>query len=779
MEIFPVWRDLFFEYQGDVLEYRITIKDGDEIFHGRAVKSPKDRVIRIRLNDCCESFLNSLLGEEAFREAESIDRAYPMDAYGEFALDVIEGDSWETAYEWAFTNDYSYDYKEPQGSYSEPINGHSATGQLLPYSHLVTGDTESVCYDGCDSVFFTITEGVVMEYGWGGGYWRVRWDTNLDSVYYICSDGTTGTSSIGLLGKALPRNYNFFKQQYTVRFYDRQGGTLLGTAVATVDAIPDADPDPIARTMSIISYPSVITEETTAVTVEYSISDREEVLFELYSSTTQGSGYQYYDGYWDYRNAGVNSETFTIPANTDTNPVYYRISLRIVGLNAQYADITQLGKNAGYFTIIPLSNGYIYWGHDGSGTNPDLEYSKDSGQTWYALLENGEPVYGRANEKIWLRGTDIHGSRFSSTMPFDVEGNIFSLIYGDNFAGETTIPDLGDYVLAYIFKGSKVVNAENLILPATSFGPSSGRMYAHMFENCTLLEKAPALPATNLYATCYDHMFAGCTSLVSAPALPATNVPNGCYFDMFYGCTSLVSAPALPATTATTNCYVGMFDGCTSLVNAPDLPATSVGELAYSYMFRGCTSLVSAPVISATTLNRSACKQMFEGCTSLVSAPELNITGISENCCIYMFSGCTSLVNGPSTLPATTLAPSCYVEMFIGCTSLVNAPTLPATTIGALATNCYLSMFQGCTSLMNAPVLPATTIQASGCYKAMFSGCTSLGNVKCLASGFPNPSCTENWMRGVPASGTFTKAAGTTWSSGASGIPTGWTVLEE
>lgn len=615
MEIFPVWRDLFFEYQGDVLEYRITIKDGDEIFHGRAVKSPKDRVIRIRLNDCCESYLNSLLGEEAFREAESIDRAFPLDAYGEFALDVIDGDSWETAYEWAFTNDYSYDYKEPHGSYSEPINGHSATGQLLPYSHLVTGDTESVCYDGCGGIYFTITSGVAVEYGWGGGYWRVRWDTNLDSVYYVCSDGTTGTSSNGRLNKTLPRNYNFFKQQYTVRFYDRQGGTLLGTAVATVDAVPDADPDPAARTFTIISYPSVITNETTAVTVEYSISDNESVYFHLYSSTTQGSGYQEYDAYSVSRNAGVNTETFTIPANMGTNPVYYRISLGIMGLNIQYADIKQLGAQLDnlYLTFDIISGGTIFLSGVTSANigviRETVMYLRDTDNDWQVLpRQTGITV--NAGEKIFFKATGRANSTYLSTFEgttayYNVYGNIMSLLYGDNFVGQTDNAKQGMFL--DLFKGTNVVSAAGLVLPATEL---HNECYENMFVNCTSLVSAPSvLPATSLTYSCYAGMFYGCTSLVNAPVILGTALQPRCCEMMFRGCTSLVNAPALPATDMQYGdyCYMEMFSGCTSLVNAPELLGTqNLQQYCYTFMFAGCSSLSYLKCLAPRTAAQTA-----------------------------------------------------------------------------------------------------------------------------------------------------------------------------
>ena len=48
---------------------------------------------------------------------------------------------------------------------------------------------------------------------------------------------------------------------------------------------------------------------------------------------------------------------------------------------------------------------------------------------------------------------------------------------------------------------------------------------------------------------CFYMLFNGCTSLTTAPALPATTLAEYCYFSMFGGCTSLTTAPALPATT--------------------------------------------------------------------------------------------------------------------------------------------------------------------------------------------------------------------------------------
>jgi hypothetical protein len=87
-------------------------------------------------------------------------------------------------------------------------------------------------------------------------------------------------------------------------------------------------------------------------------------------------------------------------------------------------------------------------------------------------------------------------------------------------------------------------------------------------------------------------------------------------------------------------------------------------------------------------------------------------------------------------------------------------------------------MFQGCTSLTTAPSLHATTL-ANYCYSNMFNGCTSLNSIKCLATDISADECTEDWVYGVSASGTFTKAESmSSWTTGINGIPSGWTVQD-
>ena len=426
-----------------------------------------------------------------------------------------------------------------------------------------------------------------------------------------------------------------------------------------------------------------------------------------------------------------------------------------------------------YLTTVALEDGTIsfnIWKSMGTDMITSISYSTDGGETWTTTTnqDNKEEhlsidVDVEEGDKVMWKGIatqmgcyyedygDYIGSFFSSDCEFDAKGNVMSLLYGDNFKGETTIEIEGDGAFCSLFsdydseKTCSIVNAKDLSLPATTL---TDYCYNGMFRGCTNLTTAPSvLPAMTLANSCYSYMFLGCTSLITAPELPATTLAETCYDNMFKNCTSLVTAPSvLPATTLTNGCYQSMFEDCTSLVTPPILPATTLAEYCYDGMLWGCTSLTTAPALPATTLAESCYKTMFYGCTSLVTAPEL---------------------------PATTLANWCYSGMFKNCTSLVTAPELPATT---LVKNCYSSMFGDCTSLVTAPELPAETLAVS-CYDYIFNGCSKLNRIKAMFTTTPSTTYTYSWVNGVASSGTFVKNSAATWTTtGVNGVPTGWTV---
>ena len=210
--------------------------------------------------------------------------------------------------------------------------------------------------------------------------------------------------------------------------------------------------------------------------------------------------------------------------------------------------------------------------------------------------------------------------------------------------------------------------------------------------------------------------------------------------------------------------------------NAADNYSLSGKNYAFYKLFYNCSNIVnvSSNFLPATTLTDYCYQYMFYGCKSLITATELPATTLVDNCYSYMFQDCTSLTTAPE-LPAATLYGGCYSGMFWNCTSLTKAPALPVTT---LAGGCYAYMFWNCTSLTTAPELPATTL-ASECYSGMFNGCTSLNYIKCLTTDISASNYTYDWVKGVASTGTFVKAAGmTSWKTGTSGIPRGWTVQD-
>ena len=163
--------------------------------------------------------------------------------------------------------------------------------------------------------------------------------------------------------------------------------------------------------------------------------------------------------------------------------------------------------------------------------NKVIQYKLNDGQ-WQIWdlsaisLVDGDKMYVKSDDEIPIAEGLTH-KRFVMTGSIAASGNVMSLF---NFS--TTLKN-------YAFYG--------------------------LFELCTSLTQAPALPATTLAPSCYSDMFSGCTSLTTAPALPATTLTINCYQNMFYGCTSLIQAPELPATTLADGCYYSMFTDCSKL----------------------------------------------------------------------------------------------------------------------------------------------------------------------------------------------------------------------
>ena len=164
-----------------------------------------------------------------------------------------------------------------------------------------------------------------------------------------------------------------------------------------------------------------------------------------------------------------------------------------------------------YLTFTATENGTFTFIPSCANT---ISYSTDNGSTW----TEGNSVSVSANDKVLWKGTmtpyneqgNYGVGYFSSTGAFTVEGNVHSLLWGDNFVGETDLSGKVSALNSLFYNCTHLTSAENMVLPATTL---EGTCYCGMFAECTNLTTAPTLSATTLAAMSYYIMFDHCRSL--------------------------------------------------------------------------------------------------------------------------------------------------------------------------------------------------------------------------------------------------------------------------
>lgn len=292
----------------------------------------------------------------------------------------------------------------------------------------------------------------------------------------------------------------------------------------------------------------------------------------------------------------------------------YRKETLIVGEYQYDPDPTPYATK--YFCIESLEDSNTITFTKGTSAPNNTYYTSTDLNTWTEYygtqswtLNNGQKLYFKAVATFWGYYTD-YVWKFSSTGRFNVSGNIMSLLYGDNFAGQT------------LLKAYYETQSRNY----TYCG------FCNLFRNCTNLIDASklVLPATEFQTTYFGE---------------GVSTHYGCYSGMFYGCTSLLKGPKqLPATSLRAGCYDSMFYGCTSLETAiEELPASKLEYSCYQYMFNGCTNLIKAPIILAQTTSHQSMLEMFKNCS--------NLTEIK--CAVKTFNGNLPLYNWVSGVSAT------------------------------------------------------------------------------------------------------------------------------
>ena len=135
-----------------------------------------------------------------------------------------------------------------------------------------------------------------------------------------------------------------------------------------------------------------------------------------------------------------------------------------------------------YLTFTALEDGTFKF------TKAGLSYSTDR-TNWTALAANTNTPTIAAGNKIYFKGTKSPSAsnpygigKFSSTGNFTVSGTPMSLLFGDDFEGQTSLK--GSYAFYGLFSGcTKLTSIDDLSLPATAL---TNYCYSNMFDGIVI-----------------------------------------------------------------------------------------------------------------------------------------------------------------------------------------------------------------------------------------------------------------------------------------------------
>lgn len=261
---------------------------------------------------------------------------------------------------------------------------------------------------------------------------------------------------------------------------------------------------------------------------------------DLYLIIEDANGSFWYFGY----NEPVYATSATGQTGTNrTDGNNYTIALTDVSKTWPYEIDKSIMANMGkdYLYINALNDCVVTIQKMYDGPNVTVQYSKDK-NNWNVLgsvqLNVGEALYLRGVNNTM--GTSDGYNRINITGGnCAIGGNIFSLVYGEDFEAHNTLP-LSVYLFNGLFENNNyIVNANNLYIPTIQ---TYDAYYFNMFRNCVNLESVN-------YKLFYDNLI------------------------------------------YTPEAMTGMFDGCFKLKHAPRINLASTVAFGLNRMFKNCESL--------------------------------------------------------------------------------------------------------------------------------------------------------------------------------------------
>lgn len=215
---------------------------------------------------------------------------------------------------------------------------------------------------------------------------------------------------------------------------------------------------------------------------------------------------------------------------------------------------------------------FIYSMDSGGKTADYIEYSVD-GINWSSVnvhsssfgeittIDSGETVYFRSTNKTFKQsGDDASNMRLRANKDVILSGNLFSMIYGANFSGQTVFDGDVSRMFGYLylersvleswgitwkdeyalFNNSGILDSSGLVIPATKYTEFPWGNFMELFGGQSKMTRTmPELPCTDLSELCYYMMFHNCYNLENAPILPAQFLPYNAYSLMFSHCYKL------------------------------------------------------------------------------------------------------------------------------------------------------------------------------------------------------------------------------------------------